>query len=111
MGSINHVTAHRNGKILEGLSWFEGFFEEEGLFFFQLLSVAFSCSSLLNLDSADSAGREGQGRRRTEELHLQLIHTRLAVSWEYICKREKKREKNQSWLQLECESFKRSLLP
>lgn len=65
-------------------------------FFVTLMSTVYSCTSLLSLVSADSAGKEVQGRqeRRTfEELHFYLIHTRLAVSWKYICKRKKKKEK------------------
>lgn len=66
--------------------------------FFTLMSIAYSrlytaCTSLLSLVSADSEGREVQGKqgsRKFEELHFYLIHTRLAISWKYICKRKKK---------------------
>lgn len=85
--------------------------------FFTFMSTAYSrlymaCTSLLRLVSADSEGREvqrRQGRRQFEELHFNLIHTRLAISWKYICKRKKKK-KDQYWLQLECKSYLKGLL-
>lgn len=78
------------------------------------MSIAYSrlytaCTSLLSLVSTDSEGREvKEERRRFEELYFYLIHTRLAVSWKYICKRKNK--KDQYWLQLECKSYLKGLL-